>query len=241
MSIGNSRCAAGLVAAVIAVAVAACQPSPAPWPSASAAPTPSSTDARALPAPSITPEQATDHTLTFGPDHFAGIVLGVPHEAIGPLTGMVMDGCPLDGHHRFSAWEGIADDAPWVLWASGTTTDPTTGATLATEFGLQAGQPVQFDAPYGPVGPSGLRLGTTAADVAIAFPHAVTSEYLAEYFNEVYTLHVVELDDTVMVIAIRGGVVVDIRWGAPTVAVGWVHERCSEGPAPFDWQSEPSD
>ncbi|PKQ26550.1 MAG: hypothetical protein CVT64_05665 [Actinobacteria bacterium HGW-Actinobacteria-4] len=176
---------------------------------------------------------------TFGWDHFDGVPLGVTHSQLGPATGMAMDGCPLDGDYRYSEWPGRADEAPWVLWSSGVTTDPGTGEALATEFGLQAGPLAGLDSPYGPVGPSGLQLGTSTESVIAAFPDAVTSEYLAEYFNEVYTLYSIDRDGVVMVIATRDDVVVDIRWGAPSVATGWVHERCSEGPAPFNWESEP--
>jgi hypothetical protein len=149
---------------------------------------------------------------------------------------MRADSCSEQGPFRFYEAPGPPDSAPWVLWASGNDVDATTGESLVTDFHLEATLAADLTGPFGPQGPAGLQLGVPEQWVLDNYPDARVKEYLAAYFNEIYMVHVAQVGDgTVIAMGARDGVIVDIRWGSPDVAEDWVHQRCSEGPAPFDW------
>ncbi len=225
--------------------VAGCQTDVQPSPE----PTVVITAPSATPAPSphaSLPTESTTATLTFGESDFSGFTVGRPLGQFAQVYDANRDACGEQGPFRFAREPGPPDDNPWVLWVAidlgedAGEVDPD-GRFTADEapiawFGLEATVAADLSAPLGPEGPHGLRLGSPEMELVDVHPDAAVQEYLAEYYNETYLLYTVQPDaDSTMVYAVRDGVVVDIRWGSPGVAVDWEHQLCSEGAAPFDW------
>lgn len=226
-------------AACLAV-LAGCQGTaePSPDPSVDVAP-PS-------PAPSATPSPSPDDpgpievtpakTLSFGEFDFDGFSVGQPLGQFAAGFDANRDACGADGPFRFVQEPGPPEDNPWVLWVATADFDGEPNEAPIEWFGVEATVSADLSEPLGPEGPHGLRLGSTEGDLLEVHPEAPVQEYLAEYYNETYLLYTVNGGTDVSVVyAVRDGVVVDIRWGSPSVAVDWEHLLCNEGDAPFDW------
>lgn len=220
--------------AVLAGCTALDEPSPRPSPSVpSPEPTVSATPPTSEPTDPLEP---TADVVAFGVRDFDGFPVGSPLGQFAEFYQGYADGCGPEAPVRFARESGPPEDNPWVLWVGTEEFEDQRDTSAVAWFGIEATWSADLSSPFGPEGPYGLRLGTTEADLWETHPEAPVREYLAEYYNETYLLYTVDADtEFPIVYAVRDGVIVDIRWGSPRVAVDWEHQFCSEGDAPFDW------
>lgn len=184
----------------------------------------------------------TDDNLTFGYADFAGFLIGSTRDDFATGTGFPSEVCFEYGHEGFYPATGDNNsdghvtfyDADWVVWVDSANNQPgfDPDSWIIHQFALRAGPSVPLDTPFGPTGPSDVRLGMSEADVTAAFPQAIVQTYDYPYPfwdspDMTYIQHIVSaLNGTFMVITTVGDAVVDVHWGSSSLGNGWQGTLC---------------
>ena len=166
---------------------------------------------------------------TFDLTGFSGLPVGTTLADFAAASGWTQDGCSAPGNALFTP-AATSAEADWVLYAPAYENEADPDADPQTwgidEFALQLPDRAATGR-VGPVGPEGIQLGATTADVDAAFPDASRTEWASEATDVVYDERIVTAPDgTAMVVALVDGVVVDIRWGSPDLAEGFTSVYC---------------
>lgn len=166
---------------------------------------------------------------TFDLTGFSGLPVGTTLADFAAASGWTQDGCSAPGNALFTP-AATSAEADWVLYAPAYENEADPDADPQTwgidEFALQLPDRAATGR-VGPVGPEGIQLGATTADVDAAFPDASRTEWASEATDVVYDERIVTAPDgRAMVVALVDGVVVDIRWGSPDLAEGFTSVYC---------------
>ncbi len=211
-------------------------PSTSPSPAASASPSVSVT---ATPSPSAPPAPAPDPVVTAGPltvpgefsfgiNDFGGVSYGQPYDSYVSALGPTVHASACGDENLPSVYPA-SPVASWELFLIVPWDDPNL-AWLDWDtkaFLLVNPQVTPLTAQSGPVGPRGLRLGTSEATIEAMFPAeaAVTTTRSAGYPPNYDTpitervFSIADLDGGPMIITTVGGYVATMMWGDPAYAV----------------------